>query len=97
MTHPNPHTVLDLETGDTYLAQAAEALLSMAYLTESLQECLDEALDNGKLALAGSLGVLGLRYRESLQELHTGNHDALQAAMEALEAQTQRVNLLFAD
>lgn len=94
--NPNAHTYVNPETGETYLTGATKVLAALATDIADIPLFRATALDTEQYALTDALDVLTASYLDALAELPTGDHSALQAAMEALRHAVSEVMFHFA-
>lgn len=87
MTNPNTYTMADPEAGETYLTQATATLLALAGDIEHLPTYRAFALEADQYELVGAIDVLEALYLDALEQVPTGDHGALEAAMDALTHQ----------
>lgn len=87
MTNPNAYTMSDPVTGETYLTQATATLLALAGDIEHLPTYRALALEAEQWHLVDATDVLEALYLDALEQVPTGVHSALEAAMDALTHQ----------
>ncbi|MCF5669198.1 hypothetical protein GIV47_30205 [Pseudomonas marginalis] len=84
---PNAYTMADPVTGETYLTQATATLLALAGDIEHLPAYRALALEAEQWHLVDATDVLETLYYDALEQVPTGDHRALEAAMDALTHQ----------
>lgn len=87
MTNPNAYTMADPVTGETYLSQATATLLALAGDIEHLPTYRAFAFEAEQYELVDAVDVLEALYLDALEQVVTGDHSALEAAMGALTHQ----------